>query len=277
MKKQFLVLFKKPIILLMVLETLFMTMGCKEESFTPNLTQEFSLVATSNGASYRIKVALPENYDTSKMYGAIYVLDGEENFDFVANRCKEISNERLVDNLIVVSIGYGLDRSIDYTPTKVSSETGGAPQFLAFIQDQLIPEMEQRYKVDTTRNGRTILGHSYGGLFGACAFAASNELFGNYILLSPSLWFDNEITLHLEKAYRDANKEREQLVFLGIGEMENSGRMQAPFEAFYQLLWNNYEHIRISKNHEKDLGHMGSKDPNITLGLNYYFEHRYPR
>lgn len=68
------------------------------------------------------------------------MLDGKEIFGFVANRCKEISDNYALKNVLVVSIGYGKDRSIDYTPTKVSSVTGGAPQFLNLIETQLIPQ-----------------------------------------------------------------------------------------------------------------------------------------
>ena len=39
----------------------------------------------------------------------------------------------------------------------------------------------------------------------------------------------------MEKQNRVDNKDIRQLVFMGIGEAENSGRMQAPFEAYYQI------------------------------------------
>ncbi|CAN5119597.1 hypothetical protein BH09BAC3_BH09BAC3_29550 [soil metagenome] len=259
---------------ILLLFTLFFA-GCREEDFSPNLTREFTLQSTSNGASYNIKVALPADYDPiGKTYGTIYVLDGDENFDFVANHCRELSNAHAVSNVLVVSIGYGNDRNLDYTPTETSSMTGGAPQFLEFIRDQLIPTIEQTYSADRTRNGRAILGHSYGGLFGAYAFTSDNKVFGNYLSLSPSIWYDNEVVLKFEKDSRINNKDGEQLVFMGIGQMENSGSMQAPFEALYQTLLKNYPSIRLAKNQEKDLGHMGSKFPNTILGLTYYFEHR---
>lgn len=260
---------------MIILVIVLLASSCAEESFSPQLTEEFTLQSTTNSGSYKIKVALPDLYDSSRSYATLYVLDGEENFDFVANRCSEISDALAVENVIVVSIGYGQDRAIDYTPTQVDPNSGGALQFLAFIRQQLIPEMEVRYNADTTRNGRAILGHSYGGLFAACAFAASNEVFGNYLLLSPSLWYDNEIANRLEKMNREVNNSRQQLVFMGIGEMENLGRMQAPFEAFYQSLSKNYSNMKITKNNERNLGHMGSRNPNIELGLQYYFKHRF--
>jgi hypothetical protein len=272
---------KKQIILYagVIVSALVMTLllgSCKQEEFNPGLTKEFTITSASNGATYTIKVGLPNNYDESgsKKYSSIYVLDGEENFDFVAKQCKEISERNSVANVLVISIGYGKDRSMDYTPTKVSSETGGGAEFLNFIEAQLIPKIEQDFSADTTRSSRVILGHSYGGLFGAFALATKNNLFGNYLLLSPSIWFDNEVSLLMEKQNRDSIKKKHHLVFLGIGELENAGRMQAPFEAFYEILRDNYSDIRLSKNREQNLDHMGSKNPNIIKGLTYYFQNR---
>lgn len=253
----------------------FLLGSCNQEEFNPNLTRNFSLQAASNGATYTIEVALPEDYNSStEKYSTVYVLDGEENFDYVANQCKEISTHYSAANVLVVSIGYGNDRELDYTPTKISSTTGGGELFLDFIKNELIPRIELDFRADTTRSSRVILGHSYGGLFAAYAFAVSNNSFGNYLMLSPSIWFDNEVSLLLEKENRSKNKNSQQLIFLGIGELENAGRMQAPFEAFYQILRDNYSDISLSKNRDKDLDHVGSKNPNIIKGLNYYFQNR---
>jgi hypothetical protein len=254
---------------------LFLFGSCEKEVFNAGVTNAFTLQSVANGASYEITVGLPLNYNPAvEKYATIYVLDGKEIFDFVANKCKEIADSYAAKNVLVVSIGYGKDRSIDYTPTKVSAVTGGAPQFLNFIETQLIPKMEEDYNADNTRASRVILGHSYGGLFGGYAFCANNKVFGNYILLSPSFWFDNLIALQMEKDNRVINKNSRQLVYLGIGEVENSGRMQAPFESFYQTLRDNYSNIKMEKNIENNLDHMGSRNPNIIKGLNYYFQNR---
>jgi uncharacterized protein len=260
--------------LLLVTAVLSVLASCNEEVFNPALVREFTVQSTA-GAIYNISVGLPANYNPStEKYSTLYLLDGEEDFDFVANKCREISEKYSKPNVLVVGIGYGNDRSIDYTPTEVSSVTGGAPEFLGFIEEQLIPRIEQEFAADTTRISRVILGHSYGGLFGTFAFIVRNELFGNYILLSPSLWFDNEVSLLLEKERRTINQDQHQLVFLGIGELENSGRMQAPFDAFYNVLSKAYTNTILSKSREKDLDHLGSKNPNIIKGLNYYFQNR---
>ncbi len=248
--------------------------SCKKEKFESGITKEFSLKSIANGATYDIKVGLPANYNSSEKYATVYVLDGKQIFGFVANRCQEISDSHALRNVLVVSISYGKDRSIDYTPTKVSSVTGGAPQFLNFIETQLIPRMEQDYSAETTRDSRVILGHSYGGLFGAYAFSENNKVFGNYIMLSPSLWFDNEVSLQMEANSRANIKDQKQLVFMGIGGNEESDRMLAPFEKYYQSLSSNYSNIKLSKNIEKKKSHMDSREPNIILGLEFYFQNR---
>jgi uncharacterized protein len=269
------VLIKKVFVVTTAIVLLFLLSSCKKEVFNSGATQEFTLQSTANGASYDIKVGLPDNYNPSvEKYATIYVLDGKEIFGFVANKCKEISENYAAKNVLVVSIGYGKDRSIDYTPTKISDVTGGAPQFLDFIETQLIPKMEHDFNVDTTRTSRVILGHSYGGLFGGYAYSVNNKVFGNYLLLSPSFWFDNLVALQMEKDNQADSKNRKQLVFMGIGEAENAGRMQAPFEAFYQSLHNNYSNIKIEKNTEKNVDHLGSRNPNIIKGLNFYFQNR---
>lgn len=249
--------------------------ACKKEEINPHLLKQFTIQSAANGATYCIKIALPENYDTtSKKYGTVYVLDGDENFEYVANKCKKLSSAYGMQNVLVVSIGYGYDRSVDYTPTRVNSKGGGAEKFMQFIALELIPRIESGYAADTSRKSRVIIGHSFGGLLGAYAFANFNHIFGNYLLLSPSLWYDNEILLRMEATGRANNSANGQLVYMGIGSLDGNGRMQAPFEAFYQRLSHHYPAIKITKHIENGLDHVGSKNPNISHALDYYFQNQ---
>lgn len=249
--------------------------SCQKEDFNTELTESFSIESISSGATYPIKVALPENYSPeTQTYATIYVLDGEQDFGFVAENCKKISHDLSTSNVLVVSIGYGNDRAVDYTPSNANEGGGGAEKFMQFIENELIPRIESDYAADTRSSSRTILGHSFGGLFGAYAFTNHNSVFGNYLLLSPSIWYDNEIMLKLELENREINSASHQLVFLGLGQLENQGRMLAPFEAFYQQLRDNYSNLAIQRHLEPHLDHMGSKNPNILKGLNFYFQNR---
>lgn len=246
--------------------------SCKKDEFNLNLTREFSIHSTSTGADYIIKVALTENYDPSlKNYSSIYVLDGEDNFEYVAEKCSQISNELSKANALVISIGYGNDRSYDYTPTKTANGEGGAEKFMLFIRNELIPQIENDFGADTARKSRVILGHSFGGLLAAYAFTNFNDVFGNYIILSPSLWYDNEILFRYEEENRSQNKDKHQFVFMGLGELENQGRMLVPFQAFYSKLQNQYSDIVLNQNIIPYLDHNGSKNSNISKSLCFYF------
>lgn len=254
--------------------SLFM-FSCQQEIVEPSSIEKFCIQSGINSGVYTIRVALPDNYDPqNRKYSAIYVLDGDENFDFVSHHSEEFSRKYSKDNALIVCIGYGHNRILDYTPTVAAEGEGGAPAFMDFIQNELIPRMESDFAADTARRSRVILGHSFGGLFAAYAFTNRNDVFGNYLMLSPSLWYDDEILLQYEQDNRAAISSNEQLVFLGIGELENSGRMQAPFEAFYQRLDQYYTGIKLQKNSVSHLSHVGSRNPNIVKSLEFYFQNK---
>ena len=254
---------------------LLVAVSCKKKIKAPDSVQEFTIQSTSNSGAYNIKVALPESYGAqNKKYSTVYVLDGDENFNFVADQCKKLCSRYSKDNVLIVSIGYGHNRTLDYTPTNAPEGEGGAPGFMNFIKKELIPHMQLEFAADTNRSGRVILGHSFGGLFASYAFTNHNHVFGNYLMLSPSLWYDDEILLQYEQDNRSLINNKNQVVFLGIGQLENAGRMQAPFEAFYQRLNNYYSGISLQKNSVSQMDHVGSKNPNITKGLEFYFQNK---
>ena len=91
---------------------------------------------------------------------------------------------------------YHRNRTRDYTPKfwptggygpEMQKVSGGGPKFRAFIERELIPFIDENY--DTVRGERTLVGHSYGGLFTAWNVVASPRLFRRYIIVSPSLWY----------------------------------------------------------------------------------------
>jgi len=58
------------------------------------------------------------------------------------------------------------------------------PDYLAFFQEELIPQVEQKIGKIFTRDKRSLIGISFGGL-NAAYFAAQDAPFRNYALLSP--------------------------------------------------------------------------------------------
>jgi predicted alpha/beta superfamily hydrolase len=79
------------------------------------------------------------------------------------------------------------DGTVDRYPT-----SGGADRFLDFIQTELIPEIDRRYRTEACR---IFTGHSLGGLIAIYILVNCPEMFQAYIASSPSLWWDDQHTL----------------------------------------------------------------------------------
>jgi predicted alpha/beta superfamily hydrolase len=191
----------------------------------------------------------------------------------VSKTCQQIAREQNTRNAIVVGIDYGDARENDYTPTVTADAGGDASRFTDFIERELKPRIEQDFMADTSRMQRTILGHSYGGLYGAYALIKRNNVFGNYLLLSPSLWYDRQVMLHYEQAVRADLRNNRQLVYLGVGGTE--AFMMPPIESLYRSLTEHYPNTRTSYEVIPGEGHIASIHHNMEKALHSYFSNRY--
>ena len=71
---------------------------------------------------------------------------------------------------------------------------GGGWKFLDFIESELIPEIQSKYR---TTSRKLLIGHSLGGLLAINTYMDKNSPFDAFVSLDPSLWWDEE-TLHLK-------------------------------------------------------------------------------
>jgi len=151
----------------------------------------------------QILVHLPQDYEYSgNKFPVLYVLDGEFFFyqaigavQFLSE-CSYIYNNPIPEMIIVAVVN--VDRNRDYTPTYAPNQLGSlyyptsgkADRFLEFIEKELIPEIDIRYR---TQPFRTLTGWSFGGLFTVHTFINNPELFSAYLAISPSLWWDEDM------------------------------------------------------------------------------------
>lgn len=95
--------------------------------------------------------------------------------------------------MVLVGISNDTNRMRDFTTSKIvdpyGNENGEADSFSNFIETELIPFVENKYPVT---NFRTLIGHSYGGLFALYSLVHHPELFSNYLAIDPSLDWDNQ-------------------------------------------------------------------------------------
>jgi predicted alpha/beta superfamily hydrolase len=147
-----------------------------------------------------LNIYLPQGFAKEKAYPVIYLLDGSANEDFVhiSGVAQFFNLSGLMPETIVVGIA-NTDRKHDFTfPTKIKSQkdefptTGGSVIFIEFIEKELQPYIAEHYSNSATKY---IIGQSLGGLLATEILLKKPQLFSHYIIVSPSLWWDEESLL----------------------------------------------------------------------------------
>ncbi|HEX3768979.1 MAG TPA: alpha/beta hydrolase-fold protein, partial [Puia sp.] len=148
----------------------------------------------------KIWIYIPDGHTRNKglHYPVVYLLDGESHFYSVAGmiqQLSEINGNTVCPQMVVIAI-LNTDRTRDLTPTHVLhgiygryETSGGAENFTGFIGKELMPYIEAHYPVAPYR---TLIGHSFGGLFVINTLINHTDMFNAYIAIDPSLWWDNQ-------------------------------------------------------------------------------------
>ncbi|MEM9676108.1 MAG: alpha/beta hydrolase-fold protein [Bacteroidota bacterium] len=243
------------------------------------LTSEF------NGQTYTIKVKLPRGYESeTATYPVLYVTDAETNFGGITYIVQRLIKDQLIPPMLVVGIAYDTDystfyklRSRDLTPiedkeltfesNKKPDPTGGAGDFSKFLSQELFPFIAETYRINPEE--RALYGHSYGGLFGAYVLLNRPELFNRYLLLSPSLWYYDEMMLEEVNA-ANLDVEPTQL-YMASGEFE--GRIDdLQVEFVDRLSARNIENLAIEAEVMDNETHRTIFGPGFTNGMRYLYK-----
>jgi predicted alpha/beta superfamily hydrolase len=176
----------------------------------------------------RINVYTPPGYEaaTDTRYPVLYMPDGGEQEDFphLATAVDTAIRAGELRPLILVGI-ENTERRRDMTgPTQVESDkkiaprVGGSAAFLAFIRDELMPQVQGRYRVtDET----AIIGESLAGLFIVETFFLAPGLFDTSVALSPSLWWNaDELVKKAEERLQSQPGMKATLYFASADEDE---------------------------------------------------------
>ncbi|MGA3245116.1 MAG: alpha/beta hydrolase-fold protein [Bacteroidota bacterium] len=241
-------------------------------------TQLLHVTSAIVGQDYDLYVNLPRGYqDTTKTFPVIFLVDAQWDFPLT----QAIFGEQYYDGFVPAAIMVGITwggvnpnydslRARDLTPTNVKQmpQSGGGPKFLKFIKDELIPYVESKYRA--TKNRRTLMGSSFGGLFTLYALFHETGSFDRYVLTSPSLGWDNEILYTYEKEYAAKNTQLPVKLFIGVGGLEGGGA--AELQKFVaQLKSRNYKGLELETKVIEGIGHSGSKAEGYTRGLQAVF------
>ena len=173
-----------------------------------------------------LNIYLPEDYekDSAAKYPVIYLLDGSADEDFIhivgLVQFNNFSWINRVPKSIVVGIA-SVDRRRDFTfPTTIAEDrekyptTGHSDKFISFIEKELQPLIEKNYRTD---GNKMIIGQSFGGLLATEILFKKPALFDKYVIISPSLWWDNGSLLNQNPPLLRENFTNKTDIYIGVG------------------------------------------------------------
>jgi len=148
------------------------------------------------GDRRRVNVYLPEHYgDPSRTFPVLYLLDGGETEDFHHITGLAQINAAYGAGQEVIVIGVeGVDRRHDLTsPSATPADrarlptSGGAAAYRRFLTEELKPWVAAHFRAG---DRSALMGESLAGLFVAETLLRTPGAFDDYVIVSPSLWWD---------------------------------------------------------------------------------------
>lgn len=197
------------------------------------------------GEDRQLFVRTPEGYDRSRdRFPVLFVLDGRDYFDAAVAIVQYRAACGQFPEMIVIGVS-NTDRGRDMTPSRSALDaegnpaprflnSGGADDFLRFFKSELIPYVDENYR---TRPFRIIAAHSLSALFVIHAFLTEPDVFGAYIAISPSLWWDGKILLRRAEERLPGLQAAGRFFFFSVGGLESemmSGNVQHLFRLFFE-------------------------------------------
>lgn len=183
--------------------------------------EHITLDSAKIGEERRINIYTPDAYyvDGLAHFPVLYMPDGglHEDFPHIVATIAALIADGSIPPMLVVGIP-NTQRRRDLTgPTTIPQDrtiatvVGGSTEFRAFIRDELIPNIERRYRC----NGkRAIVGESLAGLFVVETMLLEPKLFDRYIAISPSLWWNDHTLVRHATRHLQSSKDHKLRLFL---------------------------------------------------------------
>ena len=266
--------------------TVFSAIANENQLFDISNSEVVTIESKLLKRKYDLYIKVPHDYfeekNKSKKYPVLYLNDGPHTFKVAAG----VTHFPSMDRSVVVGISFAhgengqYSRVRDLTPVVDKSwkkyVTGGAAEYLEFIEREVFPFVEKNYRIDV--NNRILSGHSLGGSFGAWVLLTKPSLFSGYILTSPSLWFKNDYIFDLESEFSKINNSLDAKIFVATGALEVQGNgmrndmVDGHIRFIKRLRSRNYQGIYISDEIVEGTDHYSTFPVGLAKGLSMFYQ-----
>lgn len=186
-------------------------------------------------------VQLPESYQSNpdKVYPVLFRLDDKGNLPLESALLNSLQLQGAAPEVILVAIENtdrlrDLTPTVNYDPRGPVGAGGGGDKFLDFIETELIPHIDSKYR---THNYRIFSGASIGGLLVLHSFQSRPHLFQAHIAYSPAVWWGDNTTAKNVKEFITNSKELNSYLYMDIGSEHAS--MRAVYDDLDEFLKKN--------------------------------------
>jgi predicted alpha/beta superfamily hydrolase len=267
----------------------------------------WSFRSASLERTYDVSVGLPLSYEAEpeKSWPAIIVLDGNRVFGMALDIARGLSQSGDVEDLFIISIGTPYEegseawtrrRVHEFSPDnewpltdpfgkllkqaceglfKLSTDEclGGAPEFLSFISGELLPALNEKYRIDHDRLG--LFGVSAGGFFASWTLLHEGSPFRYFIISSPAMAYGDGEIMRLEARWAEKHDDLVADVYMAGGMLETnsaflegSGKIISGMaELSGMLASRNYPSFSLVTEMHPDLGHSDAAAATLAIGL----------
>lgn len=265
-------------------------------------SQSYRLQGQAVDQAFQIDVALPPRPLTEgERLPVIYVLDGNACFGMAAQIARMLQFGPVpLPSTLVVGVGYAGEDALsalklrwrDLMPSVDEAAVamyraapppwtlpddirpGHADEFLAFINEELKPFLEQRFPING--EDQTIVGISAGGLFALHTLFTAPASFQRYVAISPAVYWDNRMLLAEEAAQAAKAQDLPAHVFLGVGGLEEAHHLPSRmvsnlYELDAILRQRRYPSLKLGFQVFPDETHMSVAPAGISRGLTEVF------
>ena len=223
-------------------------------------------------------IHLPASYiSTSNSYPVLYVLDAGNHFNYASEAVSFLAgyDRNRMPEMIVIGI-VNVDRGRDFTPVYLKTANGtldsaktasnaGAGRFLRYIADEVIPYVDNHYRVQPYQ---ILAGHSLGGLFALYAKEQMPNLFPAMILTSPAINGVNDRMLSNIHSFIKGSHPHNGKLFIAIGN-ENTQKVDSLTAGLKQFAptWLNWAYKKYS-----DENHFSAPYKSLFDGLKFFYK-----
>jgi enterochelin esterase-like enzyme len=195
-----------------------------------------TLESTQLADGRRLTIYLPPGYDPSAPapYPLLVMHDGQNLFDperayvkgqhwRVGETLDELIGDKTMTPIVVAGIDHaGMNRINEMTPTPGQRPgAGGAAAYGRLVVHDVLPFLRATYHVRRDAAGTALGGSSLGGLVTLVIAMAHPRVFGQLIVMSPSVWWDRKVILRKIRA-----TELDGWIWLDVG-LKEGGRTVA--------------------------------------------------